>query len=97
MCVFVVVFGICILQEVCGMSDLTVVRLLQNPLGQEAPAAHRGDIVRVSDGRASLYLFPWEFEATDEARLRWLLAQKATAASWGDSTEKTEGSHARRP
>ena len=98
MCVFVVVFGIYILQEMCGMSnDLTVVRLLQNPLGQEAPAGHRGDIVRVSDGRASLYLFPWEFEATDEARLRWLLAQKATPANWGDSTEKTEGSHARRP
>jgi hypothetical protein len=97
MCVFVVVFGIYALQEVCGMSDLTVVRLLQNPLGQEAPAGHRGDIVRVSDGRASLYLFPWEFEATDEARLRWLLAQKATPANWGDRTEQTEGSHARRP
>jgi hypothetical protein len=79
------------------MSDLTVVRLLQNPLGQEAPAGHRGDIVRVSDGRASLYLFPWEFEAADEARLRWLLAQKAPRRTWGDSTEKTEGSPARRP
>jgi hypothetical protein len=62
------------------MSDLTVVRLLQNPLGQEAPVGHRGDIVRVSDGRASLYMLPWEFEAVDEARLRWLLAQKATPA-----------------
>jgi hypothetical protein len=79
------------------MSDLTVVRLLQNPLGQEAPAGHRGDIVRVSDGRALLYLFPWEFEAADEARLRWLLAREATPANWGDSTEKTEGSPARRP
>jgi Ribosomal protein L9, N-terminal domain len=79
------------------MSDLTVVRLLQNPLGKEAPAGHRGDIVRVSDGRASLYLFPWEFEAADEARLRWLLAQEATPANWDDSTEKTEGSPARRP
>ena len=27
------------------MSDLGVVRLLQNPLSQEAPAGHRGDIV----------------------------------------------------
>ena len=60
------------------MKDLVVVRLLQNPLGQEAPVGHRGDIVRVSDGRAALYLFPWEFETTDEARLRWLLAQQAT-------------------
>ena len=53
--------------EACGMSDLTVVRLLQNPLGQEAPVGHRGDMVRVSDGRASIYLFPWEFEAAEEA------------------------------
>jgi Ribosomal protein L9, N-terminal domain len=74
----VVLSGIYTLQEVCGMSDFTVVRLLQNPLGQKAPAGHRGDIVRVSDGRASLYLFPWEFEGADEVRLRWLLAQKAT-------------------
>ena len=55
------------------MSDLMVVRLLRNPQGEEAPAGHRGDIVRVPDGRASLYLFPWEFEVADEARLRWLL------------------------
>lgn len=67
-------------ESALGMSDLTVARLLQNPLGQEAPVGHRGDIVRVSDGRASLYLLPWEFEAVDEARLRWLLAQKATPA-----------------
>jgi hypothetical protein len=59
------------------MSDLTVARLLQNPLGQEAPAGHRGDLVRVSDGRASLYLFPWEYDAADERRLRWLLARRA--------------------
>ena len=65
------------------MSDLAVVRLLQNPLGQEAPVGQRGDIVRVSDGRASLYLFPWEFDATDEVRLRWLLAQKAASVSSG--------------
>lgn len=60
------------------MGDLAVVRLLQNPLGQEAPAGQRGDLVRVSDGRATLYLLPWEFDAADEDRLRWLLAQKRT-------------------
>jgi hypothetical protein len=79
-----------------AMKDLMVVRLLQNPLGQEAPAGHRGDIVRVSDGRASLYLFPWEFETTDEARLRWLLAQQPNPAKSGDNTEGTDGSTARR-
>lgn len=81
------------------MKDLVVVRLLQNPLGQEAPVGHRGDIVRVSDGRAALYLFPWEFETTDEARLRWLLAQQATPANSGDgtdSTRSTDDSTARR-
>jgi ribosomal protein L9 len=62
------------------MTDLAVARLLQNPLGQEAPAGHRGDLVRVSDGQASLYLLPWEFDAADEQRLRWLLAQRAHAA-----------------
>jgi hypothetical protein len=62
------------------MVDLTVVRLLQNPLGQPAPAGHRGDIVRVSDGRRSLYLFPWEFAAADDAQLRRLLAHEATPA-----------------
>jgi hypothetical protein len=61
------------------MGDLAVARLLQNPLGQEAPAGHRGDLVRVSDGRTSLYLFPWEFDAADERRLRWLLAQRAVS------------------
>jgi hypothetical protein len=71
------------------MNALVVVRLLQNPLGQEAPVGHRGDIVRVSDGRASLYLFPWEFETTDEARLRWLLARQATRANSGDGTNST--------
>jgi hypothetical protein len=64
-------------EKVGRMSELAVVRLLQNPLGEEAPAGHRGDLVRVSDGYTSLYLFPWEFEAADEARLRWLLAEKA--------------------
>ncbi len=67
------------------MSDLAVARLLQNPLGQEAPAGHRGDLVRVSDGRASLYLFPWEFDAVDERRLRWLLARRAVSGHVADA------------
>jgi hypothetical protein len=78
------------------MNDLVVVRLLQNPLGQEAPVGHRGDIVRVSDGRAALYLFPWEFETTDEARLRWLLAQQPSPAKSGDGTDSTENTDVRR-
>jgi hypothetical protein len=59
--------------------DLEVVRLLQNPLGQEAPFGHPGDIVRVSDGQVALYLFPREFDAADESRLRWLLAERRTS------------------
>jgi hypothetical protein len=78
------------------MNDLVVVRLPQNPLGQEAPVGHRGDIVRVSDGRAALYLFPWEFETTDEARLRWLLAQQPSPAKSGDGTDSTESTDVRR-
>ena len=81
------------------MNDLVVVRLLQNPLGQEAPFGHRGDIVRVSDGRASLYLFPWEFETTDETRLRWLLAQQpipADSCDGTDSARSADGSTALR-
>jgi hypothetical protein len=59
------------------MTDLDVVRLSQNPLGQVAPPGERGDLVRVSDATTSQYLFPWEFEATSEDELRWLLAQRA--------------------
>ena len=58
------------------MGELSVVRLLQNPLGQVAPEGERGDLVRVSDGRVSLFLLPSEFETADEKRLRWLLAQE---------------------
>ncbi len=56
--------------------SLTVVRLLQNPLGQEAPLGERGDMVRVSDGRTRLYLLPSEFEAATTASLRWMLARQ---------------------
>ena len=63
------------------MGDLTVVRLLQNPLGQQAPEGERGDLVRVSDGQSSVYLMPWEFDAADERTLRWMLARPRSAFS----------------
>jgi hypothetical protein len=63
------------------MAELTVVRLLQNPLGQQAPDGERGDLVRVSDGQSSVYLMPWEFDAADEQDLRLMLAHPQSAAS----------------
>ena len=63
------------------MTELTVVRLLQNPLGQQAPAGERGDLVRVSDGQSKVYLMPWEFDAADEQTLRLMLARQRSAAS----------------
>ena len=57
---------------------LTVVWLLQNPLGQEAPPGVRGDFVRVSDGRARVYLLPSEFDKASPATLRWMLAQQSS-------------------
>ncbi len=59
------------------MTPLVVTRLLQNPLGEPAPAGHRGDLVRVTDGTATVYLTPLEFDAADEAHLRYLLARRA--------------------
>ena len=56
------------------MSALTVVRILQNPLGAVAPDGERGDIVRVSDGTSKVYLDPEEFDRSSELRLRELLA-----------------------
>ena len=55
---------------------LTVVRLLQNPLGAEAPAGERGDMVRVSDGRARVYLLPGEYDVVTPATPRWMLARE---------------------
>lgn len=55
---------------------LTVVRLLQNPLGEEAPAGERGDMVRISDGRSRVYLLPSEYDMATPATLRWLLARR---------------------
>jgi ribosomal protein L9 len=63
------------------MAELTVVRLLQNPLGQQAPEGERGDLVRVTDGHSKLYLMPWEFDAADERTLRWMLAHRRSAAA----------------
>lgn len=63
------------------MAELTVVRLLQNPLGRQAPKGERGDLVRVSDGESRVYLMPWEFEATDERELRWMPARPRPAVS----------------
>ena len=58
----------------------SVVRLLQNPLGQEAPPGERGDLVRVSDGRARVYLLAGEYEAATPVTLRWMLAQQRIGA-----------------
>lgn len=70
------------------MADLTVVRLLQNPLGAIAPAGVRGDIVRVGDGVATIYLDPTAYEKASQGELWALLAEarrakasKATATS----------------
>jgi hypothetical protein len=65
------------------MEPLVVTRLRQNPLGAVAAPGLRGDLVRVSDGSTTVYLLPSEYEGCDEPRLRWLLAQEATARSSG--------------
>jgi hypothetical protein len=46
-----------------------------------AAPGDRGDIVRVSDGRASVYLLPHEYDAADERKLRWLLAKASVPVS----------------
>jgi hypothetical protein len=56
------------------MAALEVTRLLQNPLGHVAPPGQRGDIVRVSDGAATIYLDPVEYDAESEESLRAMLA-----------------------
>lgn len=58
------------------MEQLTVDRLLQNPLGSPAPPGHPGDMVRVSDGDRSVYLLPREYDAASVEHLRWLLAAR---------------------
>jgi hypothetical protein len=62
------------------MMSMVVTWLMKNPLGAVAQPGARGDFVRVSDGRATIYLLPDEFDDADERRLRWLLAQQPTPA-----------------
>jgi ribosomal protein L9 len=57
------------------MAELTVVRLLQNPLGAVAPPGVRGDIVRVSDGAATIYLDPNAYEQASQGELWAMLAE----------------------
>ena len=69
----------------CGLTrsrmlPIEVTWLLKNPFGASAQAGQRGDFVRVSDDRATIYLLPNEFDHADERRLRWLLAQQPTRA-----------------
>jgi hypothetical protein len=64
-----------------SMMSMVVTWLMKNPLGAVARAGARGDFVRVSDGRATIYLLPDEFDDADERRLRWLLAQQPTRQS----------------
>ena len=58
---------------------LTVVRLLQNPLGEEAPPGERGDMVRVSDGESRVYLLASEFDTISPTELCWMLARQRRA------------------
>jgi ribosomal protein L9 len=60
---------------------LVATRLLQNPLGQPAAPGSRGDIVRVTDGRVTIYLLPHEYDAAEDRDLRWQLAQLPARAS----------------
>ena len=62
---------------------LTVVRLLQNPLGEEAPPGERGDMVRVSDGEARVYLLASEFDMVTPTTLRWMLARERLSSPAG--------------
>jgi len=62
-------------------TPIEVTWLLKNPFGASAQPGQRGDFVRVSDDRATIYMLPNEFEHADERRLRWLLAQQPTRAT----------------
>lgn len=62
------------------MAELEVTRILQNPLGQEAPPGERGDIVRVSDGRSKVYLDPAEYEKATKRELRARLRKARSTA-----------------
>jgi hypothetical protein len=49
---------------------LVATRLLQNPLGQPAAPGARIDIVRVTDGLATIYLLRHEYDAVAPSRSR---------------------------
>lgn len=57
------------------MPEFEVTRLLQNPLGQIAPEGHRGDIVKVSNDWATIYLDPADYERSSEGGLLRRLAE----------------------
>jgi hypothetical protein len=57
------------------VNALEVTWLLQNPLGEPAPPGARGDIVRISDGLATIYLTPREFDSVNDEQLRYLVAR----------------------
>ena len=63
---------------------MKVTWLMKNPFGAIAQPGQRGDFVRVSDGQATIYLLPNEFDLADERRLRWLLARQPMRARRGD-------------
>jgi hypothetical protein len=69
--------------SVGGRPELTVSRLLQNPVGQPAPAGERGDLVCASDGVSKIYLTAAEYDAATEAHLRWLLAEQPHRSTGG--------------
>ncbi|HZS20503.1 MAG TPA: hypothetical protein VFA63_05890 [Pseudonocardiaceae bacterium] len=57
------------------MPEFTVTRLLQNPLGHTAPEGARGDIVKVSNGWATIYLDPADYDRSSEGELLRKLAE----------------------
>lgn len=65
------------------MAELTVVRLLQNPLGAIAPPGVRGDIVRVGDGVATIYLDPNAYEQATQGELWTMLAEERRTRAAG--------------
>ncbi len=56
-------------------TPITATRLMQSPLGAEAPDGVPGDMVRVSDGTSTVYLSPADYDSATEPELRYLLAK----------------------
>jgi hypothetical protein len=57
------------------MAEFTVTRLLASPLGAVAEDGQRADLVRVSNGWATIYLDPAEYERSSEGGLLRKLAE----------------------